>query len=246
MKQRKLTATDLELAMRWIIIALCAVAAAKYLREGDRVSLAAAGLTVFLLLLPPLLARLLRVFMPISFRLVWWAFIFAAMYLGELHSFFYRFLWWDDMLHTASAMLVTYGGLILLFLLNRDPQIDSKLRPGYIALILVCFTLAFGAAWELFEFSADRLLGVNMLKGRDSTLANSVYDMGRALVNTMQDLALDLLGAILVAITAWWLLRAGKLRSSAFGVPLRQFIEANPNLFRARASAKIAPPVSRP
>jgi len=228
MKQRKLTATDLELAMRWIIIALCAVAAAKYLREGDRVSLAAAGLTVFLLLLPPLLARLLRVFMPISFRLVWWAFIFAAMYLGELHSFFYRFLWWDDMLHSASAMMVSYIGLILIFVLNKDKNMDQKLAPGFVALFVFCFTMAFGALWELFEFSCDQLLGVNMLKGRDSTLAGSVYSFERALVNTMQDFSLDAFGALGIALLAYYHIWKKKLTASAFGIFLRQLVEENP------------------
>lgn len=233
---RKLTptASQIELFARWLLIALSFFAAVQYYLLQDRVSLASAGLTVFLLFLPPLAGRLLRVSLPVSFRLVYLAFICAAMYLGEIHSFFYRFLWWDDMLHTASAMLVTYLGLLLLYLLNRDPEIDTKLKPGYIALLLLCSTMAFGAVWELFEFSADRLLGVNMLKGRDSTLPGSVYSYGNALLNTMQDLALDLLGAAVVAITAWFQLKRKKLKESWFGLLLRQFIGENQRLFQKR------------
>jgi hypothetical protein len=89
------------------------------------------------------------------------------------------------------------------------------------------FTMGFGALWELLEFGADQLLGVNMLKGRDSTLPGSVYDYGRALINTMQDLVLDAVGALIVAIGAWFsLAREGRF-SKAFGYLIEQFIIAN-------------------
>jgi hypothetical protein len=220
-----------ELSLRLLLIALSLIAAAQNYLKADRVALAAAGLTVFLLLLPPLLGLLLRVRIPASFRLVYLGFILCAMYLGELQGFFYFFLWWDDFLHTASAMLVTYVGLLLFLVLNRDPELHRKVRPWFLPLAMLCFTIAFGAVWELFEYSSDRLLGVNMLKGRDSSVITGFYSYERALVNTMGDLALDALGALLVSLAAWLHFRRGG--NSAFGLLIRDFAKENPRLFRS-------------
>ncbi|HRY84102.1 MAG TPA: hypothetical protein P5533_05665 [Candidatus Cloacimonadota bacterium] len=222
------SATLIERLARYLIIALSAYACINYIRIGDRVSLASAGLTILLLLLPSIVVKLSPLRLPVSVRGVYLLFILCAMYLGEIHSFFYRFLWWDDMLHSASAMMVSYIGLILIFVLNKDKNMDQKLAPGFVALFVFCFTMAFGALWELFEFSCDQLLGVNMLKGRDSTLAGSVYSFERALVNTMQDFSLDAFGALGIALLAYYHIWKKKLTASAFGIFLRQLVEENP------------------
>jgi hypothetical protein len=228
------SASGLELFLRWVFTLLSLWACVVFYRSGDRVSVASAALSALLFQLAPLIGKMLRITVPVSFRWIWFVFILAAMYLGEIHSFFYRFLWWDDMLHTCTAMLVAYIALLIVLISTRarDGSIDA--RPLFTAFAVLAFTMAFGAVWELFEFSADQLLGVNMLKGRDSTLPGSVYDYGRALINTMQDLAVDLLGAFIVALTAFLHLRRGKLLTSVFGLPLKQFRQANPRFFRMR------------
>lgn len=229
-----LSASGTELTLRWIFTLLSVWAGFGFYRSGDKVSLASAVLSALLFQMAPVIGAVLRVRIPVSFRYIWFVFILAAMYLGEIHSFFYRFLWWDDMLHTCTAMLVAYVALLVILASTRDNAGQIAARPMFLFFSVLAFTMAFGAVWELFEFSADQLLGVNMLKGRDSTLPGSVYDYGRALINTMQDLGLDLLGAMVVALSASLHLRRGKLLTSAFGAPLRQFRHANPRFFRIR------------
>ena len=223
-------AGNIERIVRYLVMALSAYACINYIKIHDRISLASALLTIFLLFLPALVQRFIRLRLPVSVRLVYLLFIICAMYLGEIWSFFYRFLWWDDMLHTASAMMVCYIGLILVFVINKDREVERKLAPAYIALSIFCFTLAFGALWEVLEFTADQLFGVNMLKGRDSSVATSVYDGGRALINTMQDIALDALGAFIISLITFIHLKRGKLKESAFGILLRQMLDENPGL----------------
>lgn len=196
-------------------------------RHNDRVSLASAILCVLLLQLALPLQKLIRFRLPPSWRLIYLGFIICSMYLGEIHGFFYRFLWWDDFLHTCSAMMISYVGLLLFRLIYARPLKPGALPPLLVALWVFSFTLAFGALWELFEFGADQLFGVNMLKGRDSTLPGSIYDYGRALINTMQDLMLDATGALLVALGTWFHLARKGVFSRAFGSLIEQFLQEN-------------------
>ena len=227
MPKSRITLPVIETTVRWIITLLSLWAAYRYMLANDNVSLASAILCASLAQLAKPLQWLLRTRLPVSWRLVYLGFIIAAMYLGEIHSFFYRFLWWDDLLHTCSAMLITYVAFLGFRLLYGKDMKSSGLRPVLPAICVFFFTMGFGALWELLEFGADQLLRVNMLKGRDSTLPGSVYDYGRALINTMQDLGLDAVGALIVAIGAWFsLAREGRF-SKAFGYLIEQFIIAN-------------------
>jgi len=227
MAKPRISLSLIETSVRWIVTLLSLWAAYRYQIASDKVGLASALLSASLVQLARPLQWMLGIKLPVSWRLVYLSFIIAAMYLGEIHSFFYKFLWWDDLLHTCSAMLITYVAWLGFILLYGKDLRTSGLRPILPAVCIFFFTIGFGALWELLEFGADQLFGVNMLKGRDSTLPGSVYDYGRALINTMQDLGLDALGALLVAVGAWFhLSREGRF-SRAFGYLGEQYIRAN-------------------
>ena len=224
--------SQIERYLRLIMILLSLVAGIVFFLGRDWVTLASAILCIFLLAIPPLFNRLSHFNIPLPFRFIYLGFIFTSMYLGELHSFFYRFGWWDDLLHTCSAMMLAYCALILAHILNKDKQIADGLLPAFLALFILTFTMGFGAVWELFEFVMDRLLGVNMLKGRDPRDLSGIYDNGRALVNTMQDLILDLSGGLFISILSFYQLRKRILYKSGFGYLLRVFLAENQGLIK--------------
>ncbi len=230
MPENKITGARIELIARWLLVLLSVWAGVNYYLQGNMVRVLSAVLTVVLFLLFPLLGKIFKISLPQPFKVIWLLFIGASMYLGELHNFFYRFAWWDELIHTGSAMLLTYAGLLLLHILSRDSKIHMRLGPALTALAMVWFTLSFGVVWELFEFGVDKLLGLNLLKGRASTDMSGIYNWQRALENTMADLAMDLAGALLVAVAAFFHFRAGG--GSWFGKPVERFIRENPSRFR--------------
>lgn len=229
MKRPRLDPDRAELLARWLFILLSVVSGIQYYLQGNMIRVVSALLTIGLFILFPLAGRLLKLRFPLSFKVIWLLFIIAAMYLGELHNFFYRFSWWDEMVHSCTAMLLTYSALIVAHILSRDRDLTRHLGPLMTAALMLSMTLAFGAVWELFEFSVDKVLGLNLLKGRATTDMNSVYDWQRALENTMADLLMDLSGALAVAAAA--LLHFRKGGKSLFGKPLKEFIRLNGRLF---------------
>lgn len=122
------------------------------------------GLTLILFLMPSIISRTFKVYLPDALEIIILFFIFAAEILGELNSFYVRFHGWDTMLHTTNGFLCAAVGFALVDLLNRDDRFSFKLSPLYLALVAFCFSMTVGVLWEFFEFSGDRFLNLDMQK----------------------------------------------------------------------------------
>lgn len=156
----------------------------------------ALGLVV--MFLPSALERRLNKSIPNYMSAMYFIFLYCAIYLGEVRSFYYIIPNWDTMLHAMSAMMLGALGFSLVSILNDSPGARVDLSPNFIALFAFCFALTVGALWEIYEFSFDGLLGLNMQKFR---LESGEALIGRAaLADTMKDIITDALGALLIAV----------------------------------------------
>src|SRR3954463_6823565 len=64
------------------------------------------SVVILLTLIPALLFRRYRVIIPPEFQLISALFVFLSLFLGSALDFYYRFWWWDLVLHTASGFLL--------------------------------------------------------------------------------------------------------------------------------------------
>ena len=83
------------------------------------------------------------------------------------------------------------------------------------AIFSFAFAVAVGALWEIFEFSMDSILGLNMQKS--------------GLVDTMWDLIVDTIGAVISSIYGCFYEK--KKDSVFFNRLVNSFIKSNSNLF---------------
>ncbi len=187
-----------------------------------------AGLTAVLVLVvmavtlaPVLLGRRLPVDIPAEFQVLAIVFVFAALFLGEVRSWYERIWWWDIALHTSSGLLLGLVGFLLVYVLNENERVDVHMRPRFVALFAFLFAVAVGALWEIFEFSMDRLFGANMQK--------PMFDDPSGLTDTMWDLIVDTLGAFAISALGWWYMQRGE--RSFIEAWIRKFIARNPRLF---------------
>ena len=68
----------------------------------------------------------------------------------------------------------------------------------FVAMFSFCFAVSIGAVWEIYEFSFDGLLGLNMQK---FLLADGTPLVGRAaLTDTMKDIIVDTIGALIASL----------------------------------------------
>ena len=173
-------------------------------------------------LAPLLVRKRTGVFIPPEFELLAIGFIFAALFLGEVRGYYVRYWWWDMLLHTSSGFLLGIIGFLLVYILNEKEDIEVHMKPGFVALFAFLFALGMGALWEVFEFAADSLFGLNMQK--------EMLGDPSGLTDTMWDIILDAAGSLVIAILGYGYLKtAGS--ESFLERWIGNFIEANPHMF---------------
>jgi len=171
---------------------------------------------------PVLFKERLPVKIPPEFTMLVIIFVFASLFLGEIHGFYLKFWWWDKVLHISSGLLLGIFGFLLVYVLNENSRIHVYLHISFVALFAFLFAVATGALWEIFEFAMDRFFGTNMQKMMPG-------DPLSGLTDTMWDLIVDMLGAAAISILGWWYMkRPGCYFLEAW---IQKFIEKNPRLF---------------
>ena len=170
-------------------------------------------LGLLVLSLPSLVSRKWKLGIPNFIYLMYYAFLYCAIFLGEVLDFYYTVPHWDTILHFFSGAMLGALGFILVEWLNSSEKIRVSLSPALISIFAFCFALSCGALWEIYEFSFDSLLGLNMQKFMTETGEALI---GRAaLRDTMKDIIVDALAAALMSVIGYARLKTHRALSKA-------------------------------
>ncbi|NQV70744.1 MAG: hypothetical protein HQ498_12030 [Pseudohongiella sp.] len=169
--------------------------------------------------LPVLLGNRFQVKIPYEFESLAVLFVYLSLFLGEIQGYYLRFWWWDLVLHAGSGFLLGILGFLLVYVLNEKEDVELDLHPKFVAFFAFLFAMGMGAIWEVFEFSMDQLFGSNMQKS--------------GLIDTMWDLIVNGIAALMIAILGWAFFRTNT-RDSFLERWIDNFIEKNPRLFRGK------------
>lgn len=153
------------------------------------------SVVLFLTFVPGLLERKLRVRLPMEVSLFACLFLFASFALGEVSGFYEQVWWWDLALHGSSAFVTGLIGFLAVFVFYMTHRI--RIAPIYVAAISFGAAITVGTIWEIFEFLMDRSFGLNMQRS--------------GLVDTMTDLIVNAIGALLAAAVGYYYVRQGDL-----------------------------------
>jgi len=154
---------------------------------GDAVAL----LVMFALLHVPRLLDLPLGF-DVAFLVAW-----TLQALGQVEGFWGRYDWWDTLVHAALPAVLAPTALVLLIRIGILPDVlhPRRAREAVGALLMVLMIAgAFGAVYEIYEWSSD-------------SLGSTHYQPDNG--DTMTDTTANLLGALVgaIAVMAWALLR---------------------------------------
>lgn len=155
-------------------------------------------------LAPELLRRQLPIEIPSEIQIVAILFVFASLFLGEVRDYYERLWWWDQALHTTAGLLLGLLGFLIVYVLNESKSVQLQMRPSFVALFAFAFALAIGTLWELFEFGMDQAFGLNMQKPTETDPSG--------LTDTMWDMIVNALGALVVSLGGWRYLRRARRR----------------------------------
>ena len=158
-------------------------------------------LGMVVMLLPGFLQRRLKLVIPSGMVIAFAIFLYCAVYLGEVHYFYFRVPHWDTLLHIFSGFALGAVGLSILGLLNKSETVPVSLSPAFVAIFAFCFAVSLGTIWEIYEFTVDCIADLNMQKymmESGEALAGQA-----ALMDTMKDIIVDTLGALAISITGY-------------------------------------------
>lgn len=165
-------------------------------KQFDRLPLAFA--TLLLALLPTAMEQILccRLCLPV--------YIFGLLYsvgpmLGQCWNFYYTISWWDKLLHICGGIMFAIVGAYFFELLTKSR--DNHLAAAVFAL---CFSMAVAAAWEFFEFAADRFLGMDMQDDMVITsLCSHMLDEGLGVTGRIDDIHTVLVNGIQLPVNGY-------------------------------------------
>ena len=200
---------------RFFLILLLAAVVGNFIAE-NWLNLFTSVLAIVLIYLPAYLSDKNFLHIPTGLQFIIIVFIFAAMYLGEQQDFYYRFWWWDSMLHLIYGMGMGFIGFVMVYILNKNENIDVVLSPIFIAVFAFSFAVTIGVFWEIFEFWMDMIFGLNMQKS--------------GLVDTMFDLMEDCIGAFITSTIGYFYIKTK--RPSRFQRYLTEVLEKNRKFFK--------------
>lgn len=153
------------------------------------------------LFLPSMLKKRWHLYIPSKMVIVYALFLYAAIYLGEVHSFYYRVKNFDTILHTCSGAMLGALGFSFITILNKADTVPMNLSPAFVALFTFCFAVTLGTIWEIYEFSVDFIFNTNMQK---YALESGKALIGKAaLLDTMKDLIVDTIGSLTMSVIGY-------------------------------------------
>jgi len=174
---------------------------------------------VIVAFLPILVGHRFHVRIPPEFELLAVIFVCASLFLGEVHGYYLKYWWWDMLLHAGSGLILGIFGFLLVYVINEHEDLEMHMKPGFVGLFAFMFALGMGTIWEIVEFSLDQLLGMD-------TQGNSLED-------TMSDLIVDSIGALIISLLGYSYLRTAKI-DSFLERWIHHFVVLNRHLFPNR------------
>ncbi|MBE6138429.1 MAG: DUF2238 domain-containing protein [Firmicutes bacterium] len=135
--------------------------------------------------LPTIIKKIFKIKIIDLAELLFLIFIFLAQLLGSVMHFYGIISWYDSFVHFISGILSALLAIYLLVLFNKY----NKKSIAFNILFMFSISLMIAAGWEIFEFTADSLLGGNAQRA----LETGVRD-------TMKDIICAFMGSILIVI----------------------------------------------
>ena len=128
------------------------------------------------IVLPLRLIRQKTLQIPRVMLVLYIAFLYCAIFLGEVRSFYYAVPQWDTILHTMSGAMLGALGFSMIAIFNNAERIPLNLSPVFIAAFAFCFALALDAVWEeeQVKFFADQGCGDSEISHHQRRFAGAV------------------------------------------------------------------------
>lgn len=236
-KEKVTEKKSFKLIVYWILKILVIISMVRQFMRGNFNGVLLCVLTLALFMIPSILDRKFNIELPDTLEIIVYLFIFSAEIMGEINEFYIHFRYWDSIVHTINGFIMAAIGFASIDILNKSDQFHFTLSPIFVSLVAFCFSMTVGVAWEFFEYAMDRVFEFDMQKDTVLTEIVSVkFDENKSnnavklpiesvsingedwleeyggyldigLIDTMKDLFVNFIGALIFSIIGWFYLK---------------------------------------
>lgn len=182
-------------------------------------------LSLVVLFLPTIIEKKFKIVIPTVLDISILVFLFLSIFLGEIRNFYYKVPIWDSILHFTSGLGIGAIGFSFINILNRSNKTHLSLSPIFVAFFALCFSMAIGMLWEIYEFGMDTIFSMNMQKYMPegwqamSEAEKLAFANGHSfetlafkygVLDTMKDIILDFLGSFIMSAVGFIILKFNK------------------------------------
>ncbi len=132
-------------------------------------------------------------------------FVYTGMFFSVRFDMYYRFWWWDDLLHTLAGIIIGFVSFIFMYKINLHYKLN--IRPGFLAFLAFTIAVTAGVLWEILEFTSDVLFKTAHQKWNlpDTEIMIGKPYQGSGLRDTMSDLIVNGFGAFFTSLFCYFL-----------------------------------------
>jgi len=166
-------------------------------------------LAIIIFSLPWILESRFKFDIPNYLEITILSFLFFAIVLGNIHGLLETVKGYDKFLHAVSGILISVIGYEIILSYNQSKTRENQLKPGILSIFAFCFSITLLVIWEFYEFAVDTIAyNINNDTSRNMQRyqwlnESLIYPQPYGLMDTMLDLIVGSLGALLVSFIGW-------------------------------------------
>lgn len=149
---------------------------------------------IILTVLPYIISKIFKLNYPKIVIIMYYLFLFLSLYLGTFLGLYIQAPLYNRFVHAYGGLFLGIISMFFVRLINKDRT--KNLHPMLVFLFVFVFSMGMEACWEIWEFTGDKIFGLNM----QVFMKDGVELVGReALKDTMFDIICNSIGAIMGA-----------------------------------------------
>lgn len=148
---------------------------------------------MFVTFVPSILKNIFKIDVPAVFEIIYLMAVYGTLMLGELRGFYSGLWWWSMVTSLTASIALGFISLSIVHMLYQKNKIAKNI--ALVGILIFAFTVTLATFWELFEFTLDFFIHTGLQDG---------------LLDTMQDISINILGALIVSIAGSFYMSRGK------------------------------------
>ena len=166
-------------------------------------------LAIVLFSLPWILESRFKLDIPNYLEIIILTFLFSSIVLGNIHGLLETVSGYDKFLHIVSGISISIIGYEIIHSYNSSKINNINLKPGVLSFFAFCFSITLLVLWEFYEFAVDTI-AYNISNDTSRNMQryqwineSLIYPQPYGLMDTMLDLIVGSIGAMVVSLIGW-------------------------------------------